>query len=71
MNFWSLKIAVVGALIFVALQFVIQLSAVLLARYTGSVGIDTSRPMLFVLYLGMWVLSFAIAYSIFPRFGRT
>jgi hypothetical protein len=71
MNLWSLKIAVVGALIFVALQFVIQLSAALLPRYTGSVGIDTSRPMLFVLYLGMWVLSFAIAYSIFPRFGRT
>jgi hypothetical protein len=67
---WSLKVAVVGAFIFVALEFALQLGGVLLARYTGSVGIDASRPMWFILYLGMWVVSFAIAYSIFPRFGR-
>jgi hypothetical protein len=67
---WSVKIAAVGALIFVALEFVLQLSGILLARFTGSAGVDTSRPMLFIFYLGMWCVSFAIAYSIFPRFGR-
>ena len=67
---WAVKVAFVGALVFVALQFVIKLSVVLVARYTGSIGIDTSRSMLFILYLGMWVLSFVIAYSVSPPFGR-
>ncbi|MCU1221422.1 MAG: hypothetical protein JWN42_2619 [Candidatus Angelobacter sp.] len=67
---WSLKVAVVGALIFVVLEFVLQLSGILLANFTGSLGMDTSRPMWFIFYLGMWVVSFAIAYSLFPRFVR-
>ena len=71
MLLWSLKIAVFGALVFVALEFALQLGGLLLARHTGSFGMDASRPMWFILYLGMWVVSFAIAYSIFPRFGRT
>lgn len=68
---WSLKIAVVGALVFVALEFALQVAGILLARFTGSIGVDTSRPMLFIFYLGMWIVSFAIAYSIYPRLGRT
>jgi hypothetical protein len=68
---WSLKIAFVGALIFISLEFALQLSGVLLARFRGSAGMDASRPMWFMFYFGMWVVSFAIAYSIFPRFGRT
>ena len=68
---WSLKVAVVGATIFVVLEFILQLSGLLLARYTGSFGMDASRPMWFIFYLGMWMVSFAIAYSIFPRLGRT
>jgi hypothetical protein len=71
MSAWSLKIAIVGALIFVALEFALQLSAKLLARFTGSIGVDASRPMFFIFYLGMWIVSFSIAYSIFPRLGRT
>jgi hypothetical protein len=68
---WSLKIAFVGALIFVALEFFFQLSVILLARFTGSAGVDASRRAWFVFYLGMWMVSFVIAYLIFPRFGRT
>jgi hypothetical protein len=67
---WSLKVTAVGATIFVVLEFLFQLSGLLLARYTGSFGMDANRPMWFIFYLGMWVVSFAIAYSIFPRFGR-
>jgi hypothetical protein len=70
MGTWSLKLAVVGAFIFVALEFALRLSLVLLARYKGSAGMDASRPMWFIFYLGMWVVSFSIAYSIFPAFGR-
>jgi hypothetical protein len=68
---WSLKIAVVGALVFVALEFALHVGAALLARFKGSIGVDASRPMFFVFYLGMWMVSFAIAYAIFPRLGRT
>jgi hypothetical protein len=68
---WSLKIAVLGALVFVALEFALQVGVVLLARFTGSIGVDASRPKFFIFYLGIWIVSFAIAYAIFPRLGRT
>jgi hypothetical protein len=70
MVFWSLKFALAGALVFVALVFALRLVGVLLARITGGTGMDATRPMWVVFYLGIWVISFSIAYSIFPPFAR-
>jgi hypothetical protein len=67
---WSLKIAFVGALVFVALECALCFTGVLVARLTGSFGMDASRPMWFVFYVGVWLVSFAVAYSIFPPFVR-
>jgi hypothetical protein len=70
MVLWTIKIATAGGVVFVALLFVIRMMASVVARSRGSLGIDASRPMWFCLYLLLWALSFAIAYCIFPRFGR-
>lgn len=67
---WSLKFAFTGAIIFIALVFALRLGPLIMARTTGSVSIDSTRPMWFVFYLGMWVASFSIAYSIFSPFPR-
>jgi hypothetical protein len=60
----TVKVALVGALLYVAFSFVVRLAAIGLARYKGSVGIDLSRPMLFILSLSMWVFAFSVAYWI-------
>jgi hypothetical protein len=39
----TVKIALVGALLYVAFFFLLKLAAIGLARYKGSVGIDLSR----------------------------
>ena len=67
---WSLKVALGSAFVFVALIFILRMSFVFLARFKGSAGIDASRPAWFIFYLGMWVVSFVIVYSIFPAFAR-
>jgi hypothetical protein len=60
----TLRIALVGAFLYVAFCVLVRLAAIGLARYKGSVGIDLSRPMLFLLSLSMWIFAFSVAYWI-------
>jgi hypothetical protein len=66
----SIKLAVIGVLIYVAIIFSLKLMAAMLAHLKGSVGFDTSRHSVFILSLLIWVLAFSIAYSISPPFGK-
>jgi hypothetical protein len=63
-------LAVLGALIYIAIIFFLKLMAAMLANLKGSVGFDTSRHVVFILSLLIWVLAFSIAYSISPPFGK-
>jgi hypothetical protein len=67
---WSLKFALAGAFLFVAFVFALKLGGLFLARVTGSAGIDATRTTWFIVYLGIWVASFSIAYSIFSPFAQ-
>jgi hypothetical protein len=66
----TVKIALVGALLYVAFFFLLKLAAIGLARYKGSVGIDLSRPMLFILSLSLWIFAFSVAYWILNTIRR-
>jgi hypothetical protein len=60
----TLRIALVGGFLYVAFFVLMRLAAIGLARYKGSVGIDLSRPMLFILSLSVWIFAFSVAYWI-------
>jgi hypothetical protein len=60
----AVKIAFMGAFFYIAFFFCLRVVAVMLAKYKGSVGIDLSRPMLFILSLSMWAFAFSVAYWI-------
>jgi hypothetical protein len=60
----TLRIALVGGFLYVAFIVLMRLAAIGLARYKGSVGIDLSRPMLFILSLSVWIFAFSVAYWI-------
>jgi hypothetical protein len=64
------KITLLGAAFYIAFFLCLQLVAIILANYTGGVGIDIKRPTLFILHLSIWIIAFSLAYWIAPPTRR-
>ncbi len=60
------KIAALGAIIYVTFFLCLRFVALGMARTTGGVGFNASRPVLFVVYLLIWIGAFALAYLVAP-----
>lgn len=66
----SIKFALLGALIYVAIMLLLRLAILVCARLFGSFGVDATRAHFYIFFLLIWVLSFVIAYRIFPPFPQ-
>lgn len=60
------KIAALGAIIYVTFFLCLRFVALGMARTTGGVGFNASRPVLFVVCLLIWIGAFALAYLVAP-----
>ena len=61
-----LRLALVSAAIYVSFAMAIEIAILVIARTRGSFGIYAPKPAWFVLYGGLWLLSFWIAWHTSP-----
>jgi hypothetical protein len=66
----SIKFALLGAFIYIAIMLLLRLAILLCAHFFGSIGVDTTRVHAYIFFLLIWIVSFAIAYRISPPFPQ-
>jgi len=67
---WTIKLALVSAIAYVALVFAVELLLQMIARHKGSAGIFMSRPLWFMFFATLWTISYWLAYLLSPLARR-